>query len=259
MSEQNLKATDLVSIGVNLWCAAKPDQYRAFEYMMHLQSFVGRLREAGLWNTLNAAEPLYRDVKEITQDAEGRFDELYAKRREEFKTRAQTINQVLMGEAKTKTLILTDAQPPVSLELLTDLQPRQSLLLRDLVVCLKAQLARPAIVMAWSLGYDIVRWWVYDEANNRRRLEDFNSQIESPQIEEYEAFFRLGERRVLDVCLKAEGELRGFSEKTHRALVHLLDDRNRFAHANDSDATTKRAEVYVDKMVEIVTGPPFNN
>jgi hypothetical protein len=164
----------------------------------------------------------------------------------------------LMGEGQTKSVIVTDAQPPASLANLTNLQPRQELLLRDLVTCLKAHLARPAIVMAWALGYDIVRWWVYDDANNKRRLADFNAQIGNPQVDEYEAFFRLGERRVLDACFKAQGALSQFTEKTHGALVHLLDDRHRFAHANDSDATPKRADVYVEKMVEIVTGPPFN-
>lgn len=62
---------------------------------------------------------------------------------------------------------------------------------------------------------------------------------------------------MLDTCKNAQRELSGFNENTHHALVALLNDRNRFAHANFSEATPNRAAAYVEKMVETVTGPPF--
>ena len=52
-------------------------------------------------------------------------------------------------------------------------------------------------------------------------------------------------------------KLKDFDDKTVRGLQVLLDQRNEFAHANYAMATVTEATAYVERMVRIVTGPPF--
>ncbi len=62
---------------------------------------------------------------------------------------------------------------------------------------------------------------------------------------------------VLTHCWKAGGGLAGFTEKTHRTLVHLLDERNAYAHANFRSATFAKAIAYCEKVVDVLTEAPF--
>lgn len=174
-----------------------------------------------------------------------------------------TLDSVLADETSRTTVILTDFEPPAELMRLAGLQPRQQLLVRDLEVCLKAHLARPAIVMAWALGYDIIRSWVFSDTTGR--LAAFNTELaklprpwELAAVRDYHDFFPIGENRFLNLCNNSpHASLKDFQGNVFRGLVALLDQRNEFAHVNDSVANESEADAYVRRIVRAVTSPPF--
>ncbi len=253
MSQNELTAKELISLGINLLTIEIPKRPSLSEYRLHAHDLVNRLRLGGFTHSLSLAEVLLKEVEKYDADPL-RGQGMFLNHETEFRTTASAIDRVMVSEAAAKTLILTDAKPPDAVAQLTDLEDHQQALFDDMVTCFKAHLARPAIVMAWALGYDIVRWWVHSEP---ARLAAFNAQYKNGPIVEYSDFFGIGEKLFLDTCKNAQTALSGFNEKTHSALFHLLIDRNRFAHANFSEATPNRAAAYVEKMVETVTGPPF--
>jgi hypothetical protein len=106
----------------------------------------------------------------------------------------------------------------------------------------------------WALGYDLIRSWVF---NDSQRLSDFNLKLKDPQVVDYHDFFAIGEQRVLETCRDAAGSLTAFTGKTFRTLHAMLDDRNNFAHANYAQATPEEAVVYVQRLIRVVTSPPF--
>ncbi|WP_442485810.1 hypothetical protein [Aeoliella sp. SH292] len=134
---------------------------------------------------------------------------------------------------------------------------------KDLELCLKTGLARPAIVMGWALGFDIIRAWVFNDTCGR--LVDFNTQLASKpprrgpaQINTFEDFFHLGEYDFLEVCKNSQGVGLGvFTEKHFRNLQSLLDQRNEYAHANYSHASQNVAVAYVERVLKTVTESPF--
>jgi hypothetical protein len=251
MPEKELTAQDLISLGVNLWAIREPQEHDPLGYHSRVSSLIYFLEAGGFTNTLNIARPMREELDAVLVDPSG---PLYNSKRGHYSSTATAINRSLEGEAKSKTLILTDEKPPQQLTNLTGLEPHQEALRQDLMTCLKAHLARPAIVMAWALGYDLIRSWVF---NDPQRLQDFNNQLRNPQIADYHDFFAVGEQRVLETCRDAVGSLAGFTGKTFRTLHGMLDDRNNFAHANYAQATPAEATVYVERLVRVVTGPPF--
>jgi hypothetical protein len=97
-------------------------------------------------------------------------------------------------------------------------------------------------------------------------LADFNALLAqrtanhrrgSRGITRYDDFFTESEAFVLEVCRDATGALSHFTEKTHRTLQRLLDDRNAFAHANFDEATETEAKSYVDRVIRMICNPPF--
>lgn len=137
----------------------------------------------------------------------------------------------------------------------------------DAIRCLELGLARPAIVSAWNMGFDFVREWIFS-GNNPPRLNAFNITYGQraqrgnwpvQSIVEYEDFYRVGERRILDVCRDEHGEtgLQAFTSKEHDELTSLLTRRNRFAHANDHVATTSQAQAYIEDLLNVLVNQPF--
>jgi hypothetical protein len=118
-------------------------------------------------------------------------------------------------------------------------------------------------VSDWNLCYDLIRWWVHSDA---QRLADFNALLRqrtakhrrgSRTIDKYDDFFSESEAFVLEICRDADGKLTEFTDKTHRTLQRLLDDRNAFAHANFDEATEAEAKSYVDKTIRVLCNAPF--
>jgi hypothetical protein len=255
MFNANLTALDLIALGEDVVVLRNPNVWNAQNYVSNRTAFLQRLPHIGFDNTNAAAKRLadYR-VHEVV----GRSS-IHPTDSAALEQIARTVYAVLSHEASQLTLIATDHVPPAELvnleaKLGRQLEPHQKALQRDAITCLKAHLARPAIVMAWALGYDIVRWWVHSDGP---RLAAFNAQYKPSTIDKYEDLFDVGERTFLDTCKNARNALKDFNENTHHALVHSLNERNRFAHANFSEATVNRANAFVEKVVETVTGPPF--
>ena len=246
----DLTANDLIGVGTQLTFLHNPQNASGNDYRNAINTFVERVRRCGFPATLAAAKAIENCI--FYTDSVSGFvhrDSIHP-----LKFAVHSIDSCLRTEASQKTVILSDVQPPEQLNRLGSLEPHQDALRSDLVTCLKARLARPAIVVAWALCYDIVRQWVCNEGS---RLDAFNAQIKHAPLNDNTALFAMGERRVLDACKNAQEALKNFNVNTHHELVGLLNDRNRFAHANFSEATINRANVFVEKMVETVTGPPF--
>ena len=117
--------------------------------------------------------------------------------------------------------------------------------------------------MAWALGFDLIRTWVFNDKTGR--LQAFNQQLqkthrtgEPAKVDEFHDFFRLGEYRFLEICRDSQDDsFKGFGDKTLRALQGMLDQRNEFAHANHSQANGPEANAYVLRMLRILKSPPF--
>lgn len=250
----SLTAEDLVAIGVNIWRLKNPDRYHATQYRQFTYTLVDLLERGEFKHALSLAKPLLEEIDSIVHtfvNLEANYKDKHA----DFVNSVTSIDRIVTGECKARTLILTDIQPPQQLSQLRNLQPHQQRLLDDLIICFRSRLARPAIVVAWSLGYDVVRWWIFSDPH---RTIEFNNLSKVGMVNDYKDSFLIGERQLLDVCWRAQGSLKGYTEKPHRALLGLLDDRNKFAHANDKDATINRAKVYVEQMVDIITSDPFD-
>lgn len=252
MSQHECNATDLMNLGAYLICLRNPSQYSLKAYINVANDLVSLAKQMGFQSTVNAMKPVLSELEQLSGHKYG--DLHFGDAVPRFSSTANSIGHVLHGEADQRSVILTGEVPPPELAQLKNLQARQKLILHDLELCFKSRLSRPAIVLTWALGYDIVRSWVYSDAN---RLAAFNAQYSDGPIVDYDDFYSVNERAFLNICKKAQGALKDFTENTHNALIGLLIDRNRFAHANDSEATISRARVFAEKMVEIVTGPPF--
>jgi hypothetical protein len=186
----------------------------------------------------------------------------------ELTSRVHPIATRLYEETNERNLIESDPQITSKLislekELGRALEPHQEALRADTEMCLRARLYRPAILSAWNLCYDLIRWWVHSDA---QRLADFNTLLQqrtanhrrgSRSINRYDEFFSESEAFVLEVCRDAPGALSTFTDKTHRMLQRLLDDRNAFAHANFDEATQTEAKSYIDRVIRVLCNAPF--
>lgn len=186
----------------------------------------------------------------------------------ELTSKAEPIATRLYEESNEKGFLEIDSQISAGITTLAqligrDLEPHQEALRSDTEKCLRARLYRPAITSAWNLCYDLIRWWLFSDA---QRSADFNALLQqrtashrkgSRIIQRYEDFFAETESFVLEICRDAGGALSNFTDKTFRTLQHMLDDRNSFAHANFHDATEAEAKSYVEKVVRILCNQPF--
>jgi hypothetical protein len=140
-----------------------------------------------------------------------------------------------------------------------DLQPHQRAALEDTIRCLECGAFRSAIVMGWNFVYDLIRYWVFDD---RDRLDAFNlaygPRNNGEQITEYGQLFYVKENSFLQCCRIAQDALTGFTDKTERTLVNLLDERNSYAHSNYRTASAAKAQAYVEKLIDVYSDRPFS-
>jgi hypothetical protein len=253
MSSSSHSASDFVMLGECLQALRNPQVCRPNLYTGEVGKFFTLLERTSLASTRRLAESLAGLY--VPADQTGLISHVAGL---ELNSRVHPIATRLYEEANEKMYIETDAQIPASVIALSQqlertLQPHQEALRSDTETCLRARLYRPAIVSAWNLCFDLVRWWLY---SNAQSMSDFNARLQQRtanhrkgprMISRYEDFFAESEAFVLEVCRDAGGVLSNFTEKTYRTLQHLLDDRNSFAHANFHDATEAEAKSYVDK------------
>ena len=180
---------------------------------------------------------------------------------------ASTLASVLYEEARHVRLRTVDCLLPPAVDQFptkVQLEPHQHSNWQDLKLCLQSGAYRPAIVMGWTLAFDVIRSWVFRDAG---RLAEFNAQLQQrtqrqnrgPRtIVDYRDFFKEQEGFVLDLCRLGNGPLTDFTDKTHRRLQSLLDERNTFAHANYDQASSFTAKAYVERALTTACGAPFS-
>jgi hypothetical protein len=256
-------ASDYVNLGEILHALQNPQVSSPSLYVSEVGKFFTLLERIGLESTRRMATSL--EGLSIPGDHLGRISHVASL---QLSSKVHPISTRLYEETIQQSLILCDGQinpklVSLLMELGRELQPHQEVLRQDLEMCLRARLYRPAIVAAWNLGYDLIRWWIFEDSH---RLADFNNLLSqrtanhrkgSRTIGRYDDFFFESEAFVLENCRDASGSLSDFSDKTYRQLQRLLDDRNAFAHANYDEATEAEAKSYVDRIIRILTNTPF--
>ena len=256
-------ASDFVQLGETLHAIQNPQVYRPDLYAKEFGNFCTLLEQTGLHSTRRLANSL--SGLSIPSDRTGLTTQAASS---QLASIVHPVATRLYEEVRERSFIESDSTIPAKLISLAEhlgrsLQPHQEALRADTELCLRARLYRPAIVSAWSLGYELIRWWVYSDA---MRLSDFNAMLiqrtqkhrkGSRSVAQYDDFFTESEAFVLEICRDASGSLSQFTEKTYRTLQRLLDDRNAFAHANFHEATETEAKSYVERIVRVVESQPF--
>ncbi len=259
MSLSQLTANDLINLGRSVCALINADNWAADDYERSRDIFLDLAKSCGFRDSVAAAG--FLDGLKIARGVRG--PNVAPGQASDLKKMCEGVHRVLVAEGLRTTVILTDIEPPLTLLNLPCPEPHHKALHDDLITCLKAHLARPAIVMAWALGYDLVRSWVYSDP---KRLLAFNTQLakarrssEPTSIVDYHDYFRLGEYRFLEICRDSQdANLQRFTDRTFRDLHNLLDQRNDFAHANYATASPAEATAYVERMVRLITSPPFD-
>jgi hypothetical protein len=139
----------------------------------------------------------------------------------------------------------------------------QTALQQEAIRCLECKAFRAAIVTGWNMAYDYIRQWAFDlhlAAFNNRLTAHYVQRNGTPQydpIADYRDFFDSqapGERIVLDV-LQLERLIGG---RLHGDLCKYLRDRNEVAHATGKSPTATQANAYIEHLIDILVGKPFN-
>ncbi len=264
MSDVDPDLADYIAIGEVLHHLRNPQVATINNYADDVDKFFTLLRRCVLTQTQTAAEQIY-GARLLYSYRTGRITPSHIA---QLQILMESISRVLYNEASSKSVIITDAQdiPRILVELHTrlgvaNLEPHQEALRQDVITCFKAQAYRPAIVISWALGFDLVRWWIYSDAT---RLSDFNQllaqrtqRVRQRQIVNYHDFFAENESSVLAICRDSTSSLQSFTSKTYRQLESLLDDRNAFAHANYADATESESKSYIERLLRVLTTSPF--
>ena len=264
MSDQSPTLADFVQLGELFFHIQNPQAAYVESYLADIPEFLSLLQRCNLVQSLTASKQL----DGIKLSYLRRSSRIIPNQVNELTTLTRSIRDTLYEELKTHQVAITKnaAIPEVICDLasrleVSNLQPHQEALRNDIVQCLNVEAYRPAIVVSWALGFDLLRWWIFSDS---KRLDDFNLILEQRtrnktvrQIIYYSDFFNENESFVLQLCRDSAGSLQKFTGKTFRLLENLLDDRNAFAHANFDNATEHEAKSYIERLFRVLTGSPF--
>ena len=255
--------SDFIELGEAFFHLRNPQVANVDSYANDVGKFLRLLRECGMQRTLTASRTLDgTSIPRLTNQG------IPAAAIAQLHTLANSIANTLYDEANTRQIMVLHGEPiadsllnlPSTLGV-TSLEPHQEALRQDVMLCLRVGAFRPAIVVAWALTFDLLRQWIFSNAD---RLTEFNAVLQrrtqkdgARQIVLFADFFEEKESFVLDICRDAHGVLAPFTTKTHRQLQSLLDDRNAFAHANYNNATEAEAKAFIDHCIRLLTGSPF--
>jgi hypothetical protein len=174
---------------------------------------------------------------------------------------AHQLQMLVLSESRERLLVEIDrtASPR-----LYDLPKQQKLtesqlhLWEETIRCLERQAYRAAIVMAWALGYDIVRFSIWNDSARLSELVKSAPPKLSLDTSDYEMFIltTTSERQFLEVASTAH-LLGPKSGRTFDTLAGFLRERNEFAHANDRIPTAVIANGFVERLLAIVGQAPF--
>lgn len=258
-----LSATELIDVGRHITVLRYPGQFSGDRYREAIAALEALTARCGFTGTHALAVTLSGTTFYINPTTK----RLTNNSQLIFNYHSESVNNLLIAEADRKTVYLSEVVPPPAINEIESrlgrpLEPNQAAMRLDTVKCLRVHLSRPAIVTMWALGFDIVRWWVFSDA---QRLAAFNQQYsknvrpsEPAQIVKYTDMLHIGEYRFLSICRDAqEPALVCFTDSEFRELQGLLDQRNEFAHANFSNASDNEAAAYVERVVRAVTRRPF--
>lgn len=265
MSDRSPTLVDFVQLGEFFFHIQNPQAAYIQSYLSDIPEFLSLLQRCNLVQSLTASKQL----DGIKLSYLRRSARIIPNQVNELTTLSRSIRDTLYEELRTHQVIITKNStiPEVLIDLatrlgLSNLQPHQEALRNDIIQCLKVEAYRPAIVVSWALGFDLLRWWIFSDPN---RLADFNLILEQRtqnkvvrQIHHYPDFFNENESFVLQLCRDSTGSLQKFTGKTFRLLENLLDDRNAFAHANFADATEHEAKSYIERLFRVLSGSPFS-
>jgi hypothetical protein len=172
------------------------------------------------------------------------------------------VNSLLAELEEMQTCVLNQSAVSDKLKTLPDrlnLTPTQSALLDETKRCLECEAYRAAMVMGWSLVYDYIRWWIWD---NPPKLKDFNTVFVSKKnrkgqpytaIVKYEDFYGLQESDVLRFACEAQL----WGDKELRSLIEHLDRRNDFAHPSFKHPDSTQAIGYISGLLSLIEHSPF--
>jgi hypothetical protein len=141
------------------------------------------------------------------------------------------------------------------------LMAHQHAFIKELETCIHAGGYRSAIVMAWSLLYDYVRKWVFDN-----ELPLLNAELTAGNrqpITVYSDFFASGapsEAAFLDIVTQSRQtppQKAILGSRVTNKMRPLLNERNEYAHANYQDPTLAQANVFVDNCHTVLNTAPF--
>lgn len=106
---------------------------------------------------------------------------------------------------------------------------------------------RAAIVMSWCAAFSVFREWVFS-----KKLTEFNAQTATWKKPKIVAVIsdldELAERVIVDTSKQA-GMI---SSNEHKALVHLLDQRNAYAHPSGRSVSAPVSEAFVQQVIDEV-------
>jgi hypothetical protein len=245
-----------------------PKDKRKASVKSHWAATCSAFENLGFHRTLSAMEPLkWRRLLEYINSDRITGPTLTDDDFRSLNSIMNAASSVFDDEARQRSIVeLTSVRSQQVATLETTLRGKgfplvdyQLAMLGDMTDCLQVGLSRQAIVTAWMLGYDIVRKWVYSD---KPRLDAFNAWL-TPNtkkgllVSDYEDFFTLNEAFVLTACWKASGALDGFTNKIHRTLEHLLDERNAFAHSNFRQSSDTKAEAFIERLFDVICEKPF--
>lgn len=138
----------------------------------------------------------------------------------------------------------------------------QQHLLEETIRCIEVEAYRSALVMGWSLAYDYVRQWVFDN-----KLADFNTYLgmmypKKSLVSAYDDFFAsdrpVSEYEFLDVLRGPQSQPNIVRDKIIDDLVHHLRERNNYAHPQFTAPSANKANAYIEQLLDVICASPFS-
>jgi hypothetical protein len=164
-----------ITLGQRLYVLMNPNILNVDKFVTEINGFLQLLADCDLPRTRNAAAPL-ADVQSISYFPQSGL--LAPSAITYFSAQMASIHRVLYAEADETELIVIKsgvvAQQLRALPAKLAFNPTQKNLLDETILSMEAGAYRAAIVMGWSLAYDFIRQWVF---NNH--LEFFNQALTS--------------------------------------------------------------------------------
>jgi hypothetical protein len=171
-----IKLDEFVLLGQSLCIIERPDSWPIDVVENEIKRFLTLLEACELYQTKIAAISL----ENIGIPYSTKTNLINPVAVKQLEMMMQPIIKTLLEEARSKQVaainsgIVSQGWRDVENQLI--LTPPQKQLLNETIICLECGAYRSAIVMGWCFGYDVIRWWIF---NDKDRLNQFNSELAS--------------------------------------------------------------------------------